>query len=175
MTLTRRTFIAAGASALATPAIAAGNMSGFRNHQWQTYFRSLNKGAIIVDLAPRVMFFWAPGGKFFKVYPVAVPRSREFARTGRTSITAKRPNPTWRPTPRMLRENPDWPREVPPGPNNPLGTRAMNLGWPAYLIHGTHDDNKIGRRSSSGCIGHYNHNIEEIYSMTPVGCPVMVL
>ena len=38
------------------------------------------------------------------------------------------------------------------GPGNPLGTHAMYLTWPAYLIHGTHDTRKIGRRSSNGII-----------------------
>ncbi len=176
MTITRRNFIATAAAFIGTPAVAyTGNTSGFVNHNWRTYFRNLNKGGIIVDINSRTMSFWSPGGRFHKIYPVAVPRGDEFTKRGRTSITAKRPNPTWRPTARMLKENPDWPRVVAPGPNNPLGTKALNLGWPAYLIHGTHDPMKIGRKSSSGCIGNYNENIEEIYPMTPVGCPVMIL
>lgn len=45
----------------------------------------------------------------------------------------------------------------------------MYLAWPAYLIHGTHDTRKIGRRSSSGCIGLYNEHIAELFAKTEVG------
>ena len=62
-----------------------------------------------------------------------------------------------------------------PGPGNPLGTHAMYLGWPAYLIHGTHDTRKIGRRSSSGCTGLYNDKIAELFEITPVGARVRII
>lgn len=51
----------------------------------------------------------------------------------------------------------------------------MYLAWPAYLIHGTHDTRKIGRRSSSGCIGLYNEHIAELFAKTEVGTKVLVL
>ena len=60
----------------------------------------------------------------------------------------------------MKERNPEWPDYVPPGPDNPLGTRALHLSWTYYRIHGTHDTRKIGRRSSNGCIGLYNEHIE---------------
>jgi lipoprotein-anchoring transpeptidase ErfK/SrfK len=60
-------------------------------------------------------------------------------------------------------------------PGNPLGTREMYLGWPAYLIHCTHDTRKNGRRSSSGCIGLFNYMVEELFEITPVGTQVRVL
>ena len=64
---------------------------------------------------------------------------------------------------------------LPPGPDNPLGTHARYLTWPAYLIHGTHDTRKIGRRSSSGCIGLYNEFIAELYEITPIGTKVRIV
>ena len=55
-----------------------------------------------------------------------------------TSVTSKRVNPPWTPTPDMVRNNPRLPRWVPGGhPMNPLGIRAMYLGSSAYRIHGT--------------------------------------
>jgi lipoprotein-anchoring transpeptidase ErfK/SrfK len=51
----------------------------------------------------------------------------------------------------------------------------MNLGWQYYLIHGTNDIRKIGRQSSSGCIGTYNEHILEIYERTKIGTPVVVI
>jgi lipoprotein-anchoring transpeptidase ErfK/SrfK len=76
----------------------------------------------------------------------------------------------------MLERNPDWPREVAGGaPDNPLGSRALYLGWTYYRIHGTHDTRKIGRRSSNGCIGLYNEHIEELYEMAVIGTQVRLI
>ena len=96
-------------------------------------------------------------------------------RKGRTEIVLKRPAPEWRPTPSMLERNPALPTYVGPGPENPLGVRAMNLGWQYYLIHGTNDIRKIGRQSSSGCIGLHNEHIIEIYDRAKIGTQVLVI
>ena len=51
----------------------------------------------------------------------------------------------------------------------------MYLGWPAYLIHGTHDTRKIGRPSSSGCVGLYNEHVAELFAVVQVGTRVRLL
>jgi lipoprotein-anchoring transpeptidase ErfK/SrfK len=51
----------------------------------------------------------------------------------------------------------------------------MYLDWPAYLIHGTHDTRKIGRQSSSGCIGLYNDHIAELFAVVETGTQVRLL
>ena len=98
----------------------------------------------------------------------------ELTKRGFTEIVRKKVGPDWTPTPSMVERNPDL-KYMPPGPGNPLGTHAMYLGWPAYLIHGTHDTRKIGRRSSDGCIGLYNEMIEELYGISPVGTKVRII
>jgi lipoprotein-anchoring transpeptidase ErfK/SrfK len=75
----------------------------------------------------------------------------------------------------MRERDPSLPAYMPPGPGNPLGTHALYLSWPAYLVHGTHDTRKIGRQSSSGCIGLYNKHIEELFGMAQVGAQVLLL
>jgi L,D-transpeptidase ErfK/SrfK len=94
---------------------------------------------------------------------------------GRTEIVLKRPAPDWRPTANMLKRNPELPRYVGPGPDNPLGVRAMNFTWQYYLIHGTNDIRKIGRQSSNGCIGLFNEHAIEIYERATVGTPVVLI
>ncbi len=51
----------------------------------------------------------------------------------------------------------------------------MYFDWPAYLIHGTQDTRKIGRRSSDGCIGLYNEKIEELFEITAIGTQVRLV
>lgn len=150
-------------------------VSGFLARDWNDYFSSLNNGAILVDIAPRAVHYWSQDGSVYKIYPSSVPLSPELTRTGRTQVVRKREGPDWRPTPNMLKRNPDLPTYVGPGPDNPLGTHALYLGWQYYRIHGTNDTRKIGRKSSNGCIGLYNEDIAELFSMARVGTQVLVL
>ncbi len=181
---TRRQFLAiTGASLLlgrpalaqvAAPAIQR-NIASFSAQSWQPYFSSLRNGVILVDTVSRALHFWSEDQSIYKLYPTSVPQSEEMTRRGRTSIVRKVVGPTWRPTPSMLRRNPELPRVVGPGPQNPLGTHALYLSWQYFRIHGTQDERKIGRRSSSGCIGLYNRNIAELYGLTKVGTQVVLI
>lgn len=138
------------------------NISSFRVHEWRDHFDALGLGIIISDTITRVLQHWTSDGQMY-VYPSSVPLSDDLTRTGYTEVVEKRVNPSWAPTPSMRERNPEWPARVAGGdPSNPLGTRALYLSWQYYLIHGTHDTRKIGRRSSNGCIGLYNEHIEEV-------------
>ena len=139
------------------------NASSFRALDWKPYFSNLKNGAVLVDISSRALHFWTEDGETYKLYPSSVPLSEELTRRGRTRITRKVVGPSWRPTPRMLERNPEWPDFIPPGPDNPLGTHALYLSWQYYRIHGTHDTRKIGRRSSNGCIGLYNEHVAELF------------
>lgn len=149
-------------------------ISGLTMRDWRDYFPTLRNDAVLAVVDDRVLHYWGEDG-FYRVYPTSVPLSDEMTRRGRTEVVMKRPAPDWRPTPSMIRRNPDLPRYVGPGPDNPLGVRALNLGWQYYLIHGTNDIRKIGRQSSSGCIGLYNEHIVEVFERAKVGTQVMLV
>ncbi|WP_333815137.1 L,D-transpeptidase [Tabrizicola sp.] len=152
------------------------NISSFRMLQWQDYFDNTRNGAILADTTSRALHFWSEDQSIYRLYPTSVPLNEELTRLGVTSVIQKVVNPTWRPTANMLARHPEWPPVVEGGaPDNPLGTRALYLSWPAYRVHGTHDTRKIGRRSSSGCIGLYNEHIEELFEMAKVGTQVRLI
>lgn len=191
-TPTRRAFLTGTAAVLTTPALAQTNnlpgyaerdqtelvrrnISSFRTLDWRPYFQNTNKGAILVDIDSRAVHFWNEAQTEYKLYPSSVPLTDDLTRRGRTTVTRKVDGPSWRPTPSMLQRNPDWPKYIGPGPENPLGTHALYLSWTYYRIHGTHDTRKIGRKSSNGCIGLYNEHIAELFSKTQVGTQVLLI
>lgn len=173
--------VAAVGAAVAGPLLAQteggvmANVSSFRMLDWQPYFSDLRKGAVLVDTTSRALHFWSEDQVTYKLYPTSVPVSPELTRLGRTQIIKKDPAPSWRPTPSMRERNPDWPEFIPPGPDCPLGTRAMWLSWEYYRLHGTHDTRKIGRKSSNGCIGMYNEHVEELYELAQIGTQVLLI
>ena len=151
------------------------NISTFVTRDWQPYFADLKNGAILSDTKSRALHFWSEDQSVYKLYPTSVPLSPELTRLGRTKVVRMVEGPEWRPTPSMIKRNPDWPLYVAPGPDNPLGTHALYLSWTYYRIHGTHDTRKIGRRSSNGCIGLYNEHIAELFELAKVGTQVLLI
>ena len=150
------------------------NATSFTSQHWQDHFDSLGKAAIVADTTSRALHFWSGDGQTYNIYPTSVPRTDELTKRGYTRIVRKRVGPDWTPTASMVERDPSL-KYMPPGPDNPLGTHAMYLSWPAYLIHGTHDTRKIGRQSSDGCIGLYNRMIEALYQIAPIGTQVRII
>ncbi|CAG1022612.1 L,D-transpeptidase ErfK/SrfK [Patescibacteria group bacterium] len=119
-----------------------------------------------------------------KVYSFAHGIGRQDWKTplGRTKIIRKIKNPTWNPPASIRREHAAegdiLPAVVPPGPHNPLGTRALYLGLPGeYRIHGTDIDKVygIGMQITHGCVRMYPEDIEELYDIVGVGTPVYIV
>lgn len=130
-------------------------------------------GQIIVSFGDRRLYLITKAGTAIS-YPVAIPREVDRWQ-GTTSITDKKVNPAWRPTPDMLRENPKLPLWVPGGHRmNPLGVRAMYLGSSLYRIHGTDAPWTIGQAVSKGCIRMVNEDVLDLYPRVPVGTKVTV-
>jgi lipoprotein-anchoring transpeptidase ErfK/SrfK len=151
------------------------NSSNFKSKDWRPYFSNLKNGVVLVDTRSRALHYWSEDETIYRLYPTSVPESDDLTRLGRTSVIRKRIGPDWSPTASMLKRNPDWPRYIPPGPENPLGTHALYLSWKYYRIHGTHDTRKIGRRSSNGCIGLFNEHIALLFDLTKVGTQVLLI
>ena len=153
----------------------AHNIFSYRYQDWTNHFKSLQNGAILADIQCRCIHFWHKNNRFYKVFPTSVPLNEELTKRGTSEVTQKIIGPVWRPTKAMRMRDPQLPEFMPPGPDNPLGTHALYLGWPSYRIHGTSDTRKIGRQSSSGCIGLYNEQIKQLFDWVDVGTPVKLI
>ena len=65
---------------------------------------------------------------------------------------------------------------VPPeSPENVLGTRWLGFDMPGYGIHGTIDPDSIGKQATAGCVRMRNVDVEEIYSIIPMGTEVTIV
>ena len=149
------------------------HISGYVNQDWRDHFDTLGKASIVADTGSRALNFWSGDGAVHRVFPTSAALTDELTKRGYTKIVRKKVGPDWTPT-ASQKERFGW-EYKPPGPDNPLGTHALYLSWPAYLIHGTHDTRKIGRPSSDGCIGLYNEMIAQLFEMAPVGTQVRVI
>ncbi|NBX45141.1 MAG: hypothetical protein EBR00_08900 [Gammaproteobacteria bacterium] len=138
---------------------------------------------VVINLAAMRLYFFVPTRKgetpVVYTFPIGIGKVGMATPQGRTRITRMAKNPSWRPGPGVrseYRANGEiLPAVVKPGPDNPLGTRAMYLGWPAYLIHGTNKPAGIGLRSSAGCIRLFPEDVEFLYDMIKPGIPVTVV
>ncbi|AZQ66177.1 L,D-transpeptidase [Silicimonas algicola] len=177
--LSRRSFVASTAAALSAPSILRAqetihNISSFRRQDWRDHFETLGVATVVADTSSRALHFWNADDTDYRVFPTSVPRTDELTKRGYTQVVRKKIGPSWTPTPSQIERDPEL-KPIAAGPDNPLGTHAMYLDWPAYIIHGTHDTRKIGRRSSDGCIGLYNPSIEELFALCPVGTQVRLI
>lgn len=136
---------------------------------------SATQKGIVINLGDMRMYRFDDKGTFLGTHPLGIGREGLATPTGQTKVTRKKAGPTWTPTARMREEDPELPEVVPPGPDNPLGTHALYLDWPTYLIHGTSKPNGVGRRVSSGCIRMYPEDIKTVFNATPVGTEVTVV
>ncbi len=103
--------------------------------------------------------------RFFKRYRVG---TGEYERTpeGDFKITERIAQPTW------WRQDG---RAIPYGTtNNVLGTHWLSIDVPGYGLHGTWEPESIGYQSSAGCVRLLNEDIEELYTLVPVGVPVTI-
>ncbi len=142
------------------------------------------RDGVVLNLAEYRMYYYpkaAPGKPaYVMTYPISIGRMDWETPLGLTSVVAKVVNPSWYPPASVHQERidegrPPLPRIVPPGPENPLGSRAMRLGLPGYLIHGTNRPAGVGMRVTHGCIRMFPEDIEYLFDRVAVNTRVRIL
>ena len=141
-----------------------------------------HRGIVVNIAAMRLYYFPARrhgGEQVVYTYPVGIGRVGWQTPKGITRVVAKVKNPIWR-VPKSIRkehreEGDPLPAEVLPGPDNPLGNRALFLGWPGYLIHGTNKPVGVGMRVSHGCVHLFPEDITQLFNMVPLGMQVRMV
>jgi L,D-transpeptidase ErfK/SrfK len=129
---------------------------------------------IVINLAEQRLYYFPRKGAA-RSYPIGIGVEGWGTPLGRTRIVRKRVNPTWYVPASIRKQDPSLPAAVPPGPDNPLGKYALDLGWERYVVHGTNKPAGIGRRVSHGCIRLYPEDIAALFASVRRGTWVTVV
>ena len=127
---------------------------------------------IVIHVGINRLFLYN-GTYLVRVFPVATGRAAWPTPLGHFQIVVKQKNPWWFPP-----TQDSWAagaKPVPPGPDNPLGTRWMGLSVPGVGIHGTDEPWSIGHSESHGCIRMQVPSAEWLYNRVRIGTPVFIV
>src|SRR5215472_15052280 len=138
---------------------------------------------LVINIPAMRIFYYPPvkhGERQVVItHPIGIGKVGWRTPEGVTKIVRRQKDPTWRVPVSVRKEHhengDDLEPVIGPGPDNPLGKYAFYLQWPSYLIHGTNEPAGVGLRSSHGCIRLYPEDIEQFFSMVPVGTEVRVV
>lgn len=125
-------------------------------------------------------------GKEVRRYPVAVGMPGWETPVGQFTVMEKTANPRW--------EHPANGQVIPPGPENPLGSRWIGFyrdcrgrsgfngqehlvvkGCVTAGFHGTPNRASVGRAVSHGCVRLFDEHARELFDLVSLGTPVTVL
>lgn len=129
---------------------------------------------VVINKAELRLYYFPKLGPV-ETHAIGVGREGFDTPLGQTRIVRKQKDPVWRPTDSTRRDRPELPAAVLPGPENPLGDRAMYLSWPTYAVHGTNKPYGVGRRVSRGCIRMYPETARRLYEQVQPGTRVTVV
>jgi len=168
----------AGAAPVASAAVAAPFRAGqqirvpnigadeiapgaIQDRAWQQTLASLGVGStqaraaqIVVDESDTMLRVFDDAGKLAAAFTVSTGSSRDPLPIGEWGINGVAHNPPFAYQPDLFWDVPDnqAERQLPPGPNGPVGVVWIDLTKEHYGIHGTPEPQTIGRAQSHGCV-----------------------
>ncbi|MBX3576853.1 MAG: L,D-transpeptidase [Rhizobiaceae bacterium] len=126
-------------------------------------------GTVVVDTTAHFLYFVLPESKAIR-YGVSLGKAG-FDWVGSAKIEYKKAWPVWTPPPEMIQRKPElaqYADGMPPGPNSPLGARALYLFKDGkdtmYRLHGTPEWSSIGKNASSGCVRMLNQDVIDLFA-----------
>ena len=132
---------------------------------------------IVINLPQRRLFLFR-GGSLKESYPVAVGSGGWRTPMGEFTIKEMEVDPSWEVPKSIQAEMASQGKRVltrvPPGPDNPLGTRWIGL-TPSIGIHGTNAPSSIFKFSTHGCIRMSVENVERLFEQVTKGDRVSIV
>jgi lipoprotein-anchoring transpeptidase ErfK/SrfK len=123
----------------------------------ETVWKPVPRRRILVSIPDRKLAVME-GAKAIRIFRIAVGASASPTPVGSFEIETAVSDPTYFHSGLV----------IPPGTDNPVGTRWMGLNQKGYGIHGTNDPQSIGKAASHGCIRLRNQDVEQLFEMVRV-------
>lgn len=132
---------------------------------------------IIVNLSELRLYFYYRGNgiTLIETFPIGIGSEGHNTPVGEFKVVEKIIAPSWHVPKSIRKENPELPKIVPPGPENPLGSHAMRLSNRTILMHGTNRPFAVGRLASHGCLRLYPEDIPRLFDLTPEGLNIAIV
>ncbi len=130
------------------------------------------KDVIVINRSANRLYLY-DSAKLHRTFAVATGQAIYPTPRGTFHIVVKWKNPWWYPP-----TQDSWAKglkPVPPGPDNPLGTRWMGLSAPGVGIHGTDAPSSIGYSLSHGCIRMQVPDAEWLFDHVEIGTTVHIV
>ena len=121
------------------------------------------KFSILVDKSQNILIL-KDGNDVVRVYHVSTGEKNSTP-VGTYKITSKLVDPVWFNKGVVV---------PPESPQNVLGSRWLGFDIPGYGIHGTIEPDVIGQQITAGCVRMRNQEVEELYSLIPLGTQVTI-
>lgn len=132
-----------------------------------------SKQGIVINVPEMRLYLFYPKTQLVRSYPIGIGDVDFETPLGTYHVVSRQINPAWT-VPKSLREKYGV-SFMPPGPDNPLGSRWLGLSRKGYGIHGTDFPWSVGRLVTHGCIRLYPEHMEQLFTQVEVKTPVEIL
>lgn len=122
------------------------------------------KFSIVVDKSQNQLLL-TESNQFIKTYTVSTGKDNSTP-VGTFKIITRIPNPVWYTEGAVV---------PPDSPDNILGTRWLGIDKTGYGIHGTTQPEALGQQVTAGCVRMLNADVEELFTIVPVGTEVTIV
>ncbi|TBR13131.1 MAG: murein L,D-transpeptidase [Lysobacter sp.] len=129
---------------------------------------------IVVDKSDSTLLIVDAADRTLAQFPVTTGSPQFPLPIGEWKITGVGKDPVWSFDPKLIAgtKKTDRKAEIPPGPNNPVGTVWIDLSKEHYGIHGTPHPDRIGKTESNGCIRMTNWSAQALSKVVRPGMQV---
>jgi lipoprotein-anchoring transpeptidase ErfK/SrfK len=128
---------------------------------------------VVVSKAREAVIAFGDKGDVVSYYPATVGSEQMPSPSGTVKVSSIALDATYHYRPDLgIKDGPDHPLKIAPGPNNPVGGIWIDLEKDGYGLHGTPDPAEIGKTASHGCVRMTNWDARELAKLAPTGTPV---
>ncbi len=120
--------------------------------------------SVVIDKSDSTLGLLDASGALIAQFPVSSGSEKDPLPLGQWKIVGVAENPTFHYNPKLFWDADPAHAEakIATGPNNPVGTRWIDLSKKHYGLHGTPEPSAIGKAQSHGCVRLTNWDVERV-------------